>query len=193
MPTSSSREAASLPMASAGSPAGSAFSSLFRSSPGSSVACSSKGSTPPTRPGDCSSSPTRPPSPNRQPSKPSSPHCARSNGSSMPSDLLADPTPSSPIFPATHTALLFANSRLVAFAGERVTFKWKDYRAKGDARYKLMTLDANEFIRRFLIHVLPDGFHRIRHYGLFANANRANNIALARRLLAVPDPTPSSR
>ena len=56
-----------------------------------------------------------------------------------------------------------------------------------------MTLDANEFIRRFLIHVLPDGFHRIRHYGLFANANRANNIALARRLLAVPDPTPSSR
>src|SRR5258707_12165654 len=56
-----------------------------------------------------------------------------------------------------------------------------------------MPLDADEFTRRFLIHVLPDGFHRIRHYGLFANANRANNIALARRLLAVPDPTPSSR
>src|SRR6516225_6815038 len=92
----------------------------------------------------------------------------------------------------THRTAI-ANSRLVAFAGERVTFKWKDYRAKGDARYKLMTLDANEFIRRFLIHVLPDGFHRIRHYGLFANAKRANNIALARRLLAVPDPTPSSR
>src|SRR5438270_5240922 len=92
----------------------------------------------------------------------------------------------------THRTAI-ANSRLVAFDGERVTFKWKDYRAKGDARYKLMTLDADEFIRRFLIHVLPDGFHRIRHYGLFANANRANNIALARRLLAVPDPTPSSR
>ena len=89
--------------------------------------------------------------------------------------------------------IAIANSRLVAFNGARVTFKWKDYRAKGDARYKLMTLDANEFIRRFLIHVLPDGFHRIRHYGLFANANRANNIALVRRLLAVPDPTPSSR
>jgi len=88
--------------------------------------------------------------------------------------------------------IAIANSRLVAFDGERVTFKWKDYRAKLDARYKLMTLDADEFIR-FLIHVLPDGFHRIRHYGLFANANRANNIALARRLLAVPDPTPSSR
>ena len=84
--------------------------------------------------------------------------------------------------------IAIANSRLVAFDGERVTFKWKDYRAKGDARYKLMTLDADEFIRRFLIHVLPDGFHRIRHYGLFANANRADNIALARRLLAVPRP-----
>jgi hypothetical protein len=73
-----------------------------------------------------------------------------------------------------------------------VTFKWKDYRAKGDARYKLMTLDADEFTRRFLTHVLPDGFHRIRHYGLLANANRAANIALARRLLGVPDPPPSS-
>ena len=88
--------------------------------------------------------------------------------------------------------IAIANSRLVAFDGERVTFKWKDYRTKADARYKLMTLDADEFIRRFLIHVLPDGFHRIRHYGLFANANRAGNIALARRLLGVPDPAPSS-
>jgi len=89
--------------------------------------------------------------------------------------------------------MAIANSRLVAFNGARVTFKWKDYRAKGDARYKLMTLDGDEFIRRFLIHVLPDGFHRIRHYGLFANANRIVNIALARRLLAVPDPASSSR
>src|SRR4051812_17731277 len=88
--------------------------------------------------------------------------------------------------------IAIANSRLVAFDGERVTFKWKDYRAKGEARYKLMTLEVDEFIRRFLIHVLPGRFHRIRHYGLFANANRANNIALARQLLGVPDPTPSS-
>ena len=88
--------------------------------------------------------------------------------------------------------IAIANSRLVAFDGERVTFKWKDYRAKSDARYKLMTLNADEFIRRFLIHVLPDGFHRIRHYGLFANANRAANIALARQLLGAPDPAPSS-
>ena len=111
----------------------------------------------------------------------------------MPSDLLADPDAVLAYLSRYTHRTAIANSRLVAFAGERVTFKWKDYRAKGDARYKLMTLDANEFIRRFLIHVLPDGFHRIRHYGLFANANRANNIALARRLLAVPDPTPSSR
>src|ERR1700748_3138913 len=87
----------------------------------------------------------------------------------------------------THRTAI-ANSRLVAFAGERGTFKWKDYRAKGDARYKLMTLDADEFIRRFLIHVLPDGFHRIRHYGLFANGGRADNIAQARQLLKVPAP-----
>jgi hypothetical protein len=88
--------------------------------------------------------------------------------------------------------IAIANTRLVAFDGERVTFKWKDYRAKGDARYKLMTLDADEFIRRFLIHVLPHGFHRIRHYGLLANGNRTGNIALARQLLDVPDPPPSS-
>src|SRR5213082_1302161 len=88
----------------------------------------------------------------------------------------------------THRTAI-ANSRLVAFDGERVTFKWKDYRAKGAARYKLMTLDADEFIRRFLIHVLPDGFHRIRHYGLFANGGRAENIARARQLLNVPAPS----
>src|SRR6266550_1012197 len=78
--------------------------------------------------------------------------------------------------------IAIANSRFVAFDGERVTFKWKDYRAKSDARYKLMTLDADEFIRRFLIHVLPDGFHRIRHYGFLASGNRTSSIALARRL-----------
>jgi hypothetical protein len=59
--------------------------------------------------------------------------------------------------------IAIASSRLVAFDGERVTFKWKDYRAKADARHKLITLEADEFIRCFLIHVLPDGFHRIRH------------------------------
>ena len=145
------------------------------------------------KPGGCSSSATTPPSPSRQPSKPSSPHCARSNGWSMPSGPSADPTPSSPICPATRTASPSPTAGSSPSTATRVTFSWKDYRAKADARYKLMTLDADEFIRRFLIHVLPDGFHRIRHYGLFANANRANNIALARRLLGVPDPTAVNR
>ena len=83
----------------------------------------------------------------------------------------------------THRVAI-ANSRLVAFDGARVSFKWKDYRLNGIARQKLMTLDAHEFIRRFLLHVLPDGFHRIRHYGLFANPSRADNVAIARALLA---------
>ena len=89
--------------------------------------------------------------------------------------------------------IAIANSRLVAFDGERVTFRWKDYRATADARYKLMTLDVDEFIRRFLIPVLPDGFHRIRHYGFLANANRTSSIALARQFLGMPDPASSSR
>ena len=67
-----------------------------------------------------------------------------------------------------------------------VTFTWKDYRIEGPDRYKTMTLPTHEFIRRFLTHVLPKGLHRIRHYGLFANGNRAANIARARELLAVP-------
>jgi hypothetical protein len=85
--------------------------------------------------------------------------------------------------------IAIANSRLVAFDGERVTFKWKDYRAKADARYKLMTLDADEFIRRFLIHVLPSGFHRIRHYGLLASATCKANVARAKELIAAPPPS----
>jgi hypothetical protein len=86
--------------------------------------------------------------------------------------------------------IAISNSRLVAFDGANVTFRWKDYRAKGRERYKTMTLGAHEFIRRFLIHVLPSGFHRIRHYGLFANSGRVRNIALARELLAMPIPEP---
>ena len=84
----------------------------------------------------------------------------------------------------THRVAI-ANSRLIALDHNSVTFKWKDYRAKGRSRQKLMTLAMAEFIRRFLIHVLPSGFHRIRHYGLFANGGRAENLARARALLAV--------
>ncbi|MEH2613045.1 hypothetical protein V1293_005334 [Bradyrhizobium sp. AZCC 1693] len=69
-----------------------------------------------------------------------------------------------------------------------ITFKWKDYRIEGRDRYKRMTLATDEFIRRFLIHVLPSRFHRIRHYGLFAKSACADNIARARELLAVAKP-----
>jgi len=85
----------------------------------------------------------------------------------------------------THRVAI-ANSRLIALDAAGVTFRWKDYRAKGRERAKVMTLAIDEFIRRFLIHVLPDGFHRIRHYGLFANGGRAEHIARARHLLNVP-------
>jgi Putative transposase len=67
-----------------------------------------------------------------------------------------------------------------------VSFRWKDYRIEGPGRWKTMTLTPHEFIRRFLMHVLPSGFHRIRHYGLLASGTRAANIARARQLLAVP-------
>jgi hypothetical protein len=85
----------------------------------------------------------------------------------------------------THRVAI-ANSRLLALDATGVTFKWKDYRAKGRERAKIMTLATHEFIRRFLIHVLPSGFHRIRHYGLLANGGRVENIARARELLCIP-------
>jgi hypothetical protein len=87
----------------------------------------------------------------------------------------------------THRVAI-SNSRLVAFDGHSVTFKWKDYREKAAHRQKLMTLDTGEFIRRFLLHVLPHGFHRIRHYGLLANGGRADKLARARKLLNVQPP-----
>ena len=87
----------------------------------------------------------------------------------------------------THRVAI-SNSRLITFDDKGVTFKWKDYRTKARHRQKVMTLAADEFIRRFLIHVLPQGFHRIRHYGLFANGGRTENLARARRLLCVPTP-----
>jgi hypothetical protein len=82
--------------------------------------------------------------------------------------------------------IAISNRRLLSADQNGVTFNYKDYRIEGPARYKTMTLATHEFIRRFLIHVLPKGFHRIRHYGLLASGNRAANIAHARQLLAVP-------
>jgi hypothetical protein len=91
----------------------------------------------------------------------------------------------------THRVAI-ANSRLIACDAETVTFKWKDYRSEGRDRYKTMSLAIPEFIRRFLIHVLPKGFHRIRHYGLFGNTGRADNIARIRGLLRVYPARPRS-
>ena len=85
----------------------------------------------------------------------------------------------------THRVAI-SNQRLVALDERGVTFRWKDYRAKGRTKHKTMTLSPGEFMRRFLLHVLPTGFHRIRHYGLIANAGRRDNLAKARKLLSVP-------
>jgi hypothetical protein len=89
----------------------------------------------------------------------------------------------------THRVAI-SNSRLIALDEHGVTFRWKDYRvkdgAKGKTRHKPMTLEPGEFMRRFLLHVLPGGFHRIRHYGLLANGSRKASLALARELLGKP-------
>ena len=86
--------------------------------------------------------------------------------------------------------IAISNRRLVAADAHSVTFNYKDYRVEGEGRFKTMTLGTGEFIRRFLSHVLPKGFHRIRHYGMLANGNRTDNVAKARALLGVPAPPP---
>ena len=91
----------------------------------------------------------------------------------------------------THRVAI-SNSRLIHIGADGITFRVKDYRVDGPGRYKTMTLEPHEFIRRFLMHVLPRGQHRIRHYGLFANGNRAANIARTRELLAAPTPAPDA-
>ena len=87
----------------------------------------------------------------------------------------------------THRVAI-ANSRLIGLTEGRVSFRWKDYRHHD--KPKVMTLDAEEFLRRFLLHVLPDGFRRIRHYGFLANGHRTAKLACLRALLAVPPPQP---
>ena len=95
----------------------------------------------------------------------------------------------------THRVAI-SNSRLLAMDERGVRFRWKDYRvkegSKGKKRYKAMTLAPEEFMRRVLLHVLPGGFHRIRHYGLLANGSRTASLALARELLCTPKPEPAA-
>jgi len=87
----------------------------------------------------------------------------------------------------THRVAI-ANSRLIALDERGVTFRYKDYRRNGQARYRTMTLSADQFIRRFLLHVLPKRFHRIRHYGLLASAGCKANIARAKELMTATIP-----
>jgi Putative transposase/Transposase zinc-binding domain len=88
----------------------------------------------------------------------------------------------------THRVAI-SNRRLISFDETGVTFRYKDYRRDGAERQRTMTVSADEFIRRFLLHVLPKGFHRIRHYGLLATAGRKANVARARKFLAAPEPS----
>ena len=85
----------------------------------------------------------------------------------------------------THRVAI-SNRLLISLDESGVTFRYEDYRRDGTARYRTMTLTTDEFIRRFLLHVLPKGFHRIRHYGLLLSTGRKANVARARALLAVP-------
>ncbi|VTZ48722.1 transposase (fragment) [Methylocella tundrae] len=89
----------------------------------------------------------------------------------------------------THLVAI-SNQRLIAYDETGVTFRYKDYRRDGPERQRVMTLAPHEFIRRFLLHVRPHGFHRIRHYGLLASSARKANIARARGLLAVAPAPP---
>ena len=120
----------------------------------------------------------------RKPSPPIWRRCATANGWSTASAHSAGPRKCLRYLARYTHRVAISNRRLIALDDNGVTFKWKDYRIEGPERYKVMTLATNEFIRRFLIHVLPAGFHRIRHYGLLASSNRAENIARARELLA---------
>ena len=123
-----------------------------------------------------------------RPSPPISRRCGGRTGSSTPSRPSPGPRRCSPISPATPIASPSRTAGSLALDERGVTFRYKDYRRNGQARYRTMTLAADEFIRRFLLHVLPKGFHRIRHYGLLASAGCKANIARARELIAAPMP-----
>ena len=138
-----------------------------------------------TRPAGSPSSATSPRCRHSAPSTPRSRRCAARMGRLRQAARSPDRKPCSPISPATPTASPSPTRRLLALDETGVTFHWKDYRVEGRDRLKTMTLAAGEFIRRFLMHVLPSGFHRIRHYGLFASA-RSRRQHRARPTLARP-------
>ena len=92
----------------------------------------------------------------------------------------------------THRVAI-SNSRILSYDNQCVTFKWKDYRAKETERFKTLQLSADEFIRRFLIHILPHRFHRIRHFGLFANHQRQQKLNLIRQQVGQDTPPAEHR
>ena len=104
-----------------------------------------------------------------------------SQGWSTPSDLLADQRQCSPICRRYTHRVAISNCRLTALDERGVTYRYKDYRRDGAERYRTMTISTGEFIRRFMLHVLPKGFHRIRHYGLLASAGRRAKVAASVR------------
>ena len=108
----------------------------------------------------------------------------------MPRRLLADRSRSWLNLGRYTHRVAIANSRIVALDDDTVSFRWRDYRTHG--AIKVMRVTADDFIRRFLQHTLPDGFHRIRHYGFLANARRVEKLAICRRLLAACTPAPET-
>ena len=171
---------------SAGSLAGRASSCRCVCCRDCSAGCSWRSSSPLTRPESCSSSAIMLPLTDAQAFAAYLAPLRKANGWSTAKRPFGGPEEVLRYLARYTHRVAISNRRLVALDDKGVTFKWKDYRIEGRERYKVMTLATNEFIRRFLIHVLPHGFHRIRHYGLLANTTRAENIARARELLAVP-------
>src|SRR5271163_192769 len=175
----------------------------YRARPGSSSRCeccrgcsavaSSKSFRVLIAPGNLSSSASTSIWPTARPSPTGSALCVSASGWSTPSAPSPDPRRCLPICRATRTESAISNSRLIANDDRGVTFRWKDYREQhGRTRYKTMTVATDEFMRRFLLHVLPSGFRRIRHYGLLANANRQRDIPAVRELLHQPPPQPAA-
>ena len=133
--------------------------------------------TPASSPSSATSSTWRTPTP----SPPGTRRCATPNGWSTPNRPSAAPRRCWPICARYTHRVAISNHRLVSADADAVAFRWKDYRIKRGDRMKVMRLSTREFIRRFLIHVLPDGFHRIRHYGLLASAGRRRNVETIRQ------------
>ena len=124
-----------------------------------------------------------------RPSPTGSCRCVSASGSSYAKRLFAGPEAVLAYLSRYPHRVAVSNSRLEAMDDRGVTFRWKDCREHGRTRYKTMSLQHEEFMRRFLLHMPPSGFHRIRHYGLLANANRKHDIPAVREILHQPAPT----